>query len=1135
MLCVLESMLTSNQLSLPQLLFDFKEFFMSQNDTLLEILCSLTSQGTISRRQQLYLSVSAAAGRIDQLFTGCCVPPWHFSGGPNEGVIAEQIMPFGGVNLIHSTDRQRIQQAATALPKIASKAAETLSELLASAVSSSVHSAASDSEEASVIRSRLQLVDYLYPMVASLLGVTLEPPPPSTSIQHNNSSGGSKCSNIADVIFRESPTRYFGLVQQFKSVFLALLNVSNGVASQNGTQQQQQRPSSTNGASPYTIEIDKGTCSNGQLVMAASILVKLVLCPLLVSRSSGHLSKEYEQLSATATKLLGPNTSCKLSAIFCSFLLAGGPRVATKLEGESPLLTTMKRVELSDLYAAAALCASNTLQLLHASPVTRKSLSEALRNGFAPSGAAKASRRAPLCETQDYQINNGRLSSVAAEDDCRDGATLSRTLDVRSDPSLQSEAAFNRLLGGASAGSLTALTLLRPLIGPPVDASGAVARDSSQPHPSTLTHNSIAALSQSVLHGLLSSDVMAFLSRCEAMSNDLELEASNRDCNSAGNVSHSAKNGSESQQELIATTVAAKCLYLSSEQAFFASKTSAAIEHLLWCQLSIVKILRDGAAEGVDVESPNKQRKTATARGSQVSALEHELLSLSGGVVTHVVSVLEACAIHIPSPAMALTTQGDGAGIANAPIMSELKSMHILSPQGMLSASLLPHYAARALAVHAEVLACLSTPRQSRGSVGSAGATAAEMEDDQQSQGTAMLLMAAVSAGFDLREKGRYPQRDSQQITSKNSLKADDNFVKILDSVCGSKCLSASSMSKLLQAKWAPAYHRFAILSLVVFASQMSNSGSVDAQAWLRQQLTNVGLNTVAPTADSYFGKLRVSFVANLLLGNTSCCERLHDLIVRGCARLTIPPSMADYDGPLHEVGFLTQSGGTTPVRGNHTSSTTAYAFTTTTGYNSRFSGGEDGGEVYFNGLPNGRPSDRLSYGDSSNSHPSGPMHTSPFPVNQAAVPPFVPSTTNYAGTIHDYVNGLQQLLGGLQSHASDHDNAIRELQHLKSLAAQQEGEIRRLKKVHNQEVAAFQNDAKALNEKIRRIKSESLDEAARHASELTRANKIIEERDNTIEDLRQEKSALTTKLRRQETRTQQILGMLQQTDSQEH
>jgi hypothetical protein len=137
-------------------------------------------------------------------------------------------------------------------------------------------------------------------------------------------------------------------------------------------------------------------------------------------------------------------------------------------------------------------------------------------------------------------------------------------------------------------------------------------------------------------------------------------------------------------------------------------------------------------------------------------------------------------------------------------------------------------------------------------------------------------------------------------------------------------------------------------------------------------------------------------------------------------------------------------------------------------------------------------------------------------------------------GDIHECVAHLQGLLGNLQIHAAVHDDTTRELNHFKALAAQREDEIRRLKHSHSQEVNAFKNDANALSEKIKRVKAEALEESARHASELSRAMKVLEERDEANEALRRENASLNTKLRRQETRTQQILGMLQQSDSQE-
>lgn len=251
-------------------------------------------------------------------------------------------------------------------------------------------------------------------------------------------------------------------------------------------------------------------------------------------------------------------------------------------------------------------------------------------------------------------------------------------------------------------------------------------------------------------------------------------------------------------------------------------------------------------------------------------------------------------------------------------------------------------------------------------------------------------------------------------------------------------------------------------------------------------------------------------------------------MLIRRSARLTIPAIMADYDGPLHEVGFLTQGTGT-PARNN-----------TTNGNHAKFSEFED--DVYYNGMPEGRPSERLPLGGGGLSssrqgssfvggghHQQGKGHTTNSFVNPSDM------KGGNGGDVHECVATLQSLLGNLQLHAANHDDTTRELNHYKALAAQREEEIRRMKQVHSQEVNAFKNDASALSEKIKRVKAEALDEAARHASELARAMKVLEEREEANEQLRKDNESLVTKLRRQETRTQQILGMLQQSDSQEH
>eukprot|EP00758_Cryptobia_borreli_P001843 Tbor_TRINITY_DN2578_c0_g1::TRINITY_DN2578_c0_g1_i1::g.438::m.438 len=137
-------------------------------------------------------------------------------------------------------------------------------------------------------------------------------------------------------------------------------------------------------------------------------------------------------------------------------------------------------------------------------------------------------------------------------------------------------------------------------------------------------------------------------------------------------------------------------------------------------------------------------------------------------------------------------------------------------------------------------------------------------------------------------------------------------------------------------------------------------------------------------------------------------------------------------------------------------------------------------------------------------------------------------SSTNSSSTIHDSVATLTALLSNFELHADQQTQIEEELHNSRVENNRLQQCITSIKREYQCEIAGLKQDNCTLQEINSKIKAAALEEASRHATELSRAMRLLEERQQVIDELKKENSTLAGRLKRQEAKTQQILGMLQ-------
>eukprot|EP00744_Colponema_vietnamica_P014220 GILI01019917.1.p1 GENE.GILI01019917.1~~GILI01019917.1.p1 ORF type:complete len:491 (-),score=46.90 GILI01019917.1:60-1355(-) len=142
------------------------------------------------------------------------------------------------------------------------------------------------------------------------------------------------------------------------------------------------------------------------------------------------------------------------------------------------------------------------------------------------------------------------------------------------------------------------------------------------------------------------------------------------------------------------------------------------------------------------------------------------------------------------------------------------------------------------------------------------------------------------------------------------------------------------------------------------------------------------------------------------------------------------------------------------------------------------------------------------------------------------------PTTTTAAPTISNpslaaSMSAVEALMGSLRDHNTEYVSLQQQLHDAQQLSKRLSEENTQLRKNYQREVSNIRQDNKMLKEQLEVSKQEALEESSRHASEMMNTVRKLEDRNKKVAELEAQNQALNQRVRRQETKAQQMMALM--------